>query len=109
VYFDAINAGDYHTAWERFTPRLKQQAPLAKFAEGDSTTQDSNVVIHWIKGTGPLTAIAYVTFISTQAAAYGPNHDTEDDWTLDYTMELINGHWLIDGTTGHNGTTHTPG
>ena len=109
MYFNAINAGDYHTAWDQFTPQLKAQAPYAKFAQGDSTSQDSNVVIHWIKGTGPVTAVAYVTFTSTQAAAYGPDHDTRDDWTLDYTMELINGHWLIGGTAGHDGTTHTSG
>jgi cytoskeletal protein RodZ len=108
TYFSAINAGDYRTAWEQFTPRLKRQAPLAKFAEGDSTTQDSNVVIHWIKRTGTASAVAYVTFTSTQAAAYGPNHDTRDDWTLDYTMVLVNGRWRIDGTTGHNGVKYTP-
>ena len=66
-------------------------------------------MIHWIKGKGPYTAIAYVTFTSTQAAAYGPNHDTKDYWTLDYSMKLISGHWRIDGTAGHNGTKHTPG
>jgi hypothetical protein len=109
TYFDGINAGDYQASWNRFTPRMRKKVPLAKFAEGDSTSQDSNVVYHWIKKKGPATAIVYVTFTSTQDAAYGPNGDTVDNWTLEYTMKLVGGQWLIDGSAAHNGSKYTPG
>jgi hypothetical protein len=107
-YFTAINAADYRTAWELYTPHLRAQIPLEKLSEADSTTQDSDVVIHWVKRTGTRTARAYVTFTSTQDAAHGPDGDTADNWTLDYNLKLVGGLWLIDRVTGHSGSTHTP-
>lgn len=109
AYFAGINAGDYRAAWEQFTARLKHRAPLAKFAAGDSSSHDSNVVVHWVKWTNSRTAIAYVTFSSTQDSAQGPNGDTADNWTLEYTMKLVNGRWLINGDVGHNGSKYTSG
>ena len=110
AYFDGINTGDYSAAWNQRTPRLNKGGPLQKFAKADSTSQNSNVVIHWIKKKDLVTAIAYVTFTSTQDPALAPNGiDSRDDWTLEYTMKLVNGRWLIDGTAGHNGTKYTSG
>jgi Double zinc ribbon len=109
AYFAGINAGDYRAAWEQFTSRLKNRAPLAKFAAGDSSSHDTNVVVHWVKWTNSRTAIAYVTFSSTQNSAQGPNGDTADNWTLEYTMKLVNGRWLINGDVGHNGSKYTSG
>ena len=109
AYFAAINAGDYRAAWGQFTPRLKKQDPLEKLAAGDSSSHDTNVLIHWVKWTNSRTAIVYVTFSSTQNPAQGPNGDSADNWTLDYTMKSVNGRWLINGDMGYNGSKYTSG
>ena len=67
------------------------------------------MVIQSISMVDTQTAVAFVTFDSTQAASQGPNGDTSDSWTLDYTMKLVDGRWLIDRVLGQKGSTHTPG
>ncbi len=107
AYFAAINTKNFRTAWLQFTPHLEQSISVAHLANTDTTTHDSAIVIHALTVLDSRTVIAYVTFTSTQDASQGPNGDTRDDWTLDYTMRLITGRWLIDGVTAHNGSTHT--
>ena len=81
---------------------------VAHLASSESTTHDGDVTIRQVTLLDARTALVYVTFTSTQAASQGPNGDTRDDWTLDYTMRLIDGRWLIDAVTGHDGSTHRP-
>jgi hypothetical protein len=109
AYFDGINARDYRAAWLQLAPSLRKTVRLARFAKGDSTSQDSDMVIHWMKKQTSSSVIAYVTFTSTQESEYGPNGDTLDYWTLEYHMKRIGGRWYINGTSGHNGHKYTPG
>jgi hypothetical protein len=74
-----------------------------------ATTTDDDVAIRYIGRVSSTTAAAYVTFTSYQAAAHGPNGDTEDHWTLDYVFKRVGGQWLIDYAGPHDGSTHTPG
>lgn len=72
-YFDATNAHDY-TAWATsVTPqRAAQQSPTA-WVQGYESTQDSSVVITGITSTGPDSATAALSFVSTQNPADAPS------------------------------------
>lgn len=109
TYFAALNARRFGTAWLQLTPHLGQTITVAHLASADRTTRDSAVVVRRVTALDATTAIAFVTFTSTQTASLGPNGDTRDDWTLDYTMKLVGGRWLIEGVAAHNGSTHTSG
>jgi hypothetical protein len=109
IYFAAINARHFSTAWRQLTPRLEQSISVAHLASTDTTTRDTAVVIHRVTALDAKTVVAFVTFTSTQAASLGPNGDTRDNWTLDYTMKLVGGRWLVDAVGAHNGSTHTTG
>jgi hypothetical protein len=109
TYFAALNARHFSTAWLQLTPHLGQTITVAHLTSADRTTRDSAVVVHRVTALDARTAAAFVTFTSTQAASFGPNGDTRDNWTLDYTMKLIGDRWLIDGVAAHNGSTHTSG
>ena len=109
TYFAAINARHFSTAWLQLTPHLGQTITVTHLTSADRTTRDSAVVVHRVTALDARTATAFVTFTSTQAASFGPNGDTRDNWTLDYTMKLIGDRWLIDGVAAHNGSTHTSG
>jgi hypothetical protein len=108
TYFWAINTRHWQTVWQQYTVAYQQRVgsvePLAK---GDATSHDFNIVIHSLTPLSGDLVKAYVSFTSTQAARYGPNGDTRDIWTLDYTFRLVNGSWLIDANGAHNGSTHT--
>ncbi len=108
AYHNAINAGDYLTAWEQFTPAEQQRVTVDHLASADATSFGFEVRIHQVTRLGTEEAVVYVTFTSIQAPGYGPNGETCDYWTLDYTMRLIGGRWLIDHAGPHDGSTHTP-
>jgi hypothetical protein len=109
TYFAALNARHFSTAWLQLTPHLGQTITVAHLTSADRTTRDSAVVVHRVTALDARTAAAFVTFTSTQAASFGPNGDTRDNWTLDYAMKLVGDRWLIDGVAAHNGSTHTSG
>jgi len=108
-YFDAINSHDYQTAWQQFTRREQRVVvSVTDLATGNSTVHDSDIVIHDIRMIGSRKAVAFVTFTSTQDPSQGPNGDTRDNWTLDYSMKLVGWQWLIDDIGPHAGSTHKP-
>jgi hypothetical protein len=106
AYFAAVNAGEFAKAWAQFTPSMRRDITVAHLASTLATTHDFAVVIHDVTPVDARTAVVYVTFTSTQDASLGPDGDTRDDWTLDYTMKLTGGRWLIDGVAGRDGSTH---
>ena len=89
-----------------FQRRVKTIRPLAR---GDATSHDSDVAIRTITRINSHTLKVFVTFTSTQNAKFGPNGDTRDDWTLDYTFKRVGEAWLIAGDGPHDGSSHTPG
>ena len=48
-----------------------------------------------------------LSFVSLQRADKGPDGDTCDNWTLDYTMVGINGSWYINSVAPYGSATHT--
>ena len=107
TYFNAIDGGDYPTAWAQFSRSQKSRLIESSMASGDATSYDFNVAIQSIRGRGPGTEVVDVSFTSLQSPAQGPNGDSCDNWTLEYTMVNSGGTWLIDYTSGQNGRTHS--
>lgn len=108
TYFQGINTGNYAAAWATFSPHLQSRISFSDFQSGDSTSYDSELEVLSAEATGPRTAMVALAFNSLQAPEYGPDGDSCDNWTLDYALvEDADGSWLIDGTSPHDGTSHT--
>jgi S1-C subfamily serine protease len=107
TYFNAINNGDYASAYAQLSPAEQATTSESKFASDLSTTYDFNVNVGAISAVSPGTGLVDVTFTSLQSPAQGPNGDTCDNWTLQYTMVQFNGSWLIQSANGQGGNTHT--
>ena len=106
TYFWGINNRQWQTVWQQYTAAGQQGVgSVEHLASADATSNDSNVTVQAITPLDATTLKVFVTFTSTQDADYGPNGDTCDNWTLDYTFDLVNGNWLIDGNHSHNGIT----
>jgi hypothetical protein len=107
TYFDAINNGDYATAYAQLDARAQTQGSEQTFASGDSTSYDFNFNLASVTTQSSGVDVAQLSFTSVQDAAHGPNGDTCDAWTLNYTMVNVNGTWLIDSAGGQNGVTYS--
>lgn len=104
TYFWGINNRQWQTVWQQFTAEGQRRVgSIEQLAVGNATSYDFNVTIHAVAPLDATTLQVFVTFTSTQDAAYGPNGDTCDNWTLDYTFKLVNSSWLIDRSSPHNG------
>ncbi len=88
----------------RGVPRVS----VAHLEQNDATSFIFDARLRNLTRSGSGTIIAYVTFTSIQAAECGPNGETCDRWTLDYTMQLVGTRWLIDGAHAHAGSTNGP-
>jgi serine protease Do len=106
-YFNDINDGNYAGAFALLDPQAQSQTSLSQFAQGDATSYDFNISVGAVTGLPDGDAMVPVEFTSIQDSADGPNGDTCDNWTLNYTMVNSTGTWLIDSATGQNGVTHT--
>lgn len=107
-YFDGINSGNYAAAYAVLSPRMQAQFSYESFAKNTATSYDSDFTVLGAQETDPNTVVIGMEFSSLQAPGYGPNGETCDNWTLDYTMiRSAAGNWLIDATAGHDGSTHT--
>ena len=102
-FFDGINSADYASAYAAYTAEQQAQNPYDGFVSGEQSSYDIGVSLVSVTPSGPDTAVAYVTFTSLQNSSQGPDGDTCDDWTIDYSMRDVGGTWLIDGAQGHDG------
>jgi serine protease Do len=107
TYFGGINTGNYAAAWAVLSPKAQAQTPFAQFQTGASYDSDLQVLdAHSLASSRVLVTLS---FNSLQAPAKGPNGETCDNWTLDYTLiQAGDGGWQIDASAAHNGSTHTP-
>ena len=107
TYFDGINTGDYAAAWAVLSPRLRAGSSLQAFADGDSTSYDSDIRILSATQVDAGTARVALTFVSLQRADKGPGGDVCDTWTLDYRLvQAADGSWLIDSADPYHGPEH---
>jgi S1-C subfamily serine protease len=108
TYFDGINSGNYASAYAVLSPRMQAQFSYESFAKNTATSYDSDFTVLDAQQPDPNTVVIGIGFSSLQAPGYGPDGETCDNWTLDYTVVRgADGNWLIDGTAAHNGSTHT--
>lgn len=106
TYFNAIDGANYGLAYAQLGPQPRLYISEPTFAMNDATTYDYNVVVQSVSTYGFDTDLADVAFTSLQSAGLGPNGNTCDIWTLQYTMIKSGSGWLIDGATGQNGVTN---
>lgn len=102
-YFGAINRGDYAAAYARLGPDAQGKTSYEDFADGSSTSQDTDVQVRHLNGSDPSRPVAWVTFTSRQAADKGPNGLTCAEWSLDYTFLDFGGQLLINSVSAHPG------
>ena len=87
AYFGGIDAGDYRQAWDAYSASFHGSNTYQSFANGDSTTQDSQIVVQSIQDDSGGNVNTDVSFQSHQAGQYGPNPgETCTNWSLDYTL-----------------------
>jgi serine protease Do len=109
TYFDGINSGDYQTAYNVLSPRLRAGSTAESFASGDATSYDFGQGILDARQIDSATAHVALEFTSLQSTDKGPDGDACDVWTLLYTMvEGSDGAWYIDSTKPYRGSSHTP-
>lgn len=108
TYFTGINDGDYATAYDVLSPRLRARESLQSFADGDSTSYDYDITVNDAQQNGPQDASISLSFTSLQSPDKGPDGDACDNWTLTYHMiRDADTTWHIDGTAPTGTTTHT--
>lgn len=103
TYFEAIDSGDYATAYAQLDPQDHQASGEAAFAQADASSYDFDVAIQSVSSPSPGTDVAWVTFTSLQNPSAGPNGDSCDSWSIDYTLDQVSGTWLITAANGHGG------
>lgn len=108
TYFEGINTGNYAAAYAVLSPRRQAATSYQSFADGDMTSDDSQIQVLEADRVDATTVDIALSFVSHQRADKGPNGDTCDVWTLDYTMILTNdGSWHIDATNPYGSSDHS--
>ena len=106
TYFDAIDAGDYATAYAQLAPAEQATISEAQFAADDATSYDYNVVVGAAVATANGAELVDVSFTGLQSPDVSPSGDQCDNWTLEYTMVSLGGAWLIQDANGQNGISY---
>lgn len=107
TYFGGIDTGNYAAAYAVLSPRLQAQSTEQSFADADSTSYDSDLQVLDAAQIDATTVRVALTFTSLQAPNKGPNGNSCDIWTLDYTMiQAGDGSWLIDAARPYQGVLH---
>lgn len=102
-YFTAINRHDWAAARGQFTAAERSKVSQAKMAQGDASTQDSNVILEAVAvGTAGDTAI--VSFRSIQPPSDSPDGSPCNQWRLRYKMVQGGNGWLIDSVSSAGGS-----
>lgn len=96
LYVAAINAGNYASAYSQLGPGQQARQSFDDFVAGIETTAISDFTLRALTVDGS-TAVARVTFRSTQDAAHGFDGQTCSSWELDDDLVLgDDGVWRID-------------
>lgn len=93
---DGINNGSYASAWTLFTPAMQVKlGTLDTWSPGVTSSYWKALEVSDVNRTGD-TAIAETTLWTEQNAEDGPDGQTCSIWLINYTMQLVEGQWLID-------------
>lgn len=109
LYFQGINSGDFATAWQQLSPRLRRSLPFDTFSSGVWSSYDFDAVWRDFSFV-PGGARVIVEFVSLQNPALGPHGESCTLWSLQYTLvQAADGRYLIDEARGPGGADpHTP-
>lgn len=100
---NAINAGEYASAWSMYSARFRSAQSYEEFTEGNSTSLILELRIWSVddnQGDGRL--VANIGFISVQDPEYGYDGQRCSFWDLNYTM-VFEGGWRIDRAESFSG------
>lgn len=103
AYFGAINRGDYPAAYALLGPQAQAKTSYGRFADGLTTSQDTDVQVFDLNASNPLRPVAWVTFTSRQAPEKGPDGLPCARWSMDYEFLDSAGQLLIDSVSAHGG------
>jgi hypothetical protein len=102
-YFRAIDSGDYESAWNLTTRRMRGSYDgFPGFAEAESTSTVLDVHVLDVEPVDDLTDRAHVVFASLQDAVHAPTgtDQTCSVWAITYDLRLDSGFWQIDTALG---------
>ena len=85
TYYNAINAGDYDTVVQQFSPAYRGGFSADEMSRTLATSFDFSVVVHDVTGS-TASADAWVTFVSVQAPRFGPDGEVCTRWSPDYSF-----------------------
>ena len=103
TYANAINSGDYHTAYDQLSPHEQSLVPFEEFASGNETSFIVTMDLDTIDAAGSNDQVD-VRFTSVQSPSMGHNGQTCSEWTMTYTLTPSAGSWLIDRAQPHPGS-----
>lgn len=104
TYFNGINTGNYAAAYAVLSPRLQARWTEQQFANGDATSYDFDLHVLDAESIDSHAVRVGLGFTSMQEPAKGPDGDSCDNWTLEYTMiQAGDGSWQIDRTNADGG------
>ena len=102
-YANAINLGDYSTAFEQLSPAARGRIGFDDFAHGNESSFiiifDIDAVTH---SGGNLEVRA--RFTSVQDSSMGPDGQVCSDWAMTYVLIQSGGSWLIDRAAPDEGS-----
>ncbi|MGH9130519.1 MAG: hypothetical protein ACRDWV_02350, partial [Acidimicrobiales bacterium] len=87
----------------QYTSQAQAAESESTFAAEVSSSYDEYATLNAVTPVFPGVDVSWISFTSLQSANQGPNGDTCDDWSLDYTMDDVGGVWLIASAAGHAG------
>ena len=96
-YGDAVNSGDYETAYNLLTPSVRTDAgTLEEYSQQLATSYWTAIEIVDVAAVDATTDDVEVTFTTEQDPDFGPAGQTCSQWWVSYRMVLDAGFWQID-------------
>jgi serine protease Do len=103
TYANAINDGDYRTAYHLLTPRDQRAVSYDTFSRGTASTLIVSMDLDSVD-TGTATRHVEVRFTSVQDPALGHDGQSCSDWRMTYILQRQEGGWRIDRARPHEGS-----
>lgn len=96
LHGESINTGSYSTAWSVFTSRMHHaMGSESQWSSGLVSSYWTDLDITSVSRSGSEAEVS-ASLRTNQDAQYGHAGQTCSDWSMRYTMTLVDGFWLID-------------
>ncbi len=104
TYANAINAGDYHTAYNVLSPSAQARTGYPAFRDGTLSSYIIVLDVSSVSPAGTGRQVAEVSFTSLQDPDQGARGQTCSEWRMTYTMASSTTGWRIDSARPHAGS-----